>query len=1084
MSGTITSYAGLLDAVRSLPRPGQGRIRVFRGQNHDYPAMTPTALRRPGGADVIWPLYASKLAGELVQREDETHGFAGDDLDTALLWVWAIKQHYGPGTEFLDVTHSVGVAAWFALHRMQVGEIQSIYGPPGPFDPETDSVGVHAFVRHLRFEEAPAYLYVIDAVIGSTAGDRTHGTLFDLARAPTAFSSSARIRVQQACLVYADANVDGGDLSSLFVPGTPLRIAWPLEGWPEANWSTNQIFPPTRHDDWYARFVSIPLAPSLRKSRVQTVFDHPIAVTLYQPQGAGEEADRALFEDLTNRFVVQRPALLYPYTVKAIARREFDTADALWLRFASATPLLLEGPMMTTLPPVGRLNLSLLPFGLADAAQARDFVSGESAGPVSLRNVFIEVSALDATGWESFERGRPDVNLVRAIWLVNEDNRFFLTVFMHSVAQDDFIVGPVEIAYEVGDDRSARFSIRGRAGLKPLADIPDVERWFAKAVAFVRSLSPRWKLSPFAQLQVGDPDGKVASVARLEWALGEIVSLRSLPGPISSYCVLRQWESDEPFYGDVRPASPVTQGGIRVEGEPYAQRKPGELLELVEAELAARNQQPPPVAAVGTDRPGVSRESPESVRVAEANVHSLRERASQNPALLPLLADGLTKLGDVYNQRGFVAQAVSAAEEAAGLGRTFAAGSAVLANLLTNLGACYGDAGRAADAVSPLEEAVSIYRELAASDTSVLAGLAVALTNLGNVYSATGQESRSLAPSEEAVRIDRELAATNRAFRSALAGALSNLGGRYRDVGQSEHALASTEEAAGIYRELVNADGQFAAELASTLGNLSICYREARRGAESVAAGEEAVDVYRGLTARNPAFAQALHGELSDLGNLYMEVGTRARAIELSEAAVGVFRELAGVKATFAPQLARALNNLGIRYSELGRMAEAVAPTEESVRIRRQLAADDNRLLPDLARSLDNLGNRYSEVERHGDALAPAEEAVAIYRKLIGSDTSITARLAIALNNLSNRYSAVGRDAEAVRPAEEAVAIFTDLAVADASLLGNLPLPLHNLGDRYRRAGRAGDIERVWQGTLNRFDDPRAKAFLVSYRDM
>ena len=1032
---------------------------------------------------MIWPLYVSKVASGLVDRAGDARGFVGDDLDTVLLWVRAIKQHYGPGTEFLDVTHSVGLAAWFALHRMQAGEIQSVYGPPGAFDPETDTVGVHALVRHVRFDEAAAYLYAIDAVIGTTVGDREHGTLFDLARAPAAFSSSPRIRAQQACLVYADVDVDGGDLSSLFVPGTPLRVAWPLEGWPEANWSTNQIFPPTRDDEWYAKFVSIPLAPSLRKSKVQTVFDHPITVTLYQPEGAGGAEDRALFDDLMNRFVVQRPALLYPHTMKAIASREFDTTSPLWQRFAEATPLLLEGPMMTTIPPVDRLNLGLLPFGLAAAAPARDFVSGESAGQVSLRNVFIEVSALDATGWETFERDRPAVEIVRGIWLVTDNNRFFLTVFMHSIAQGDYIAGPVEVTYDMGDDRSARFSIPAEAGQKPLADIPPVERWFAKALAFVRSLSPRWKLSAFAQLQVGDPSERVKSIARLEWALGEIVSLRSLPGPISSYCVLRQWDSDEPFYGDVGPASPVTQAGIDVEGEPYAKQKPGELLERVEAELAARDERPPPVAAGGTHRASADEESRERVRVAEANVRSLRARASHDPGLLPSLAASLTELGNAYDQQGLVAEAASAAEEAAGLGRTFAAGSAVLASLLSNLGACYGDAGRAAEAVSPLEEAVSIYRPLAASDTSVVPDLAIALTNLGNVYSATGQEARSLAPSEEAVRLDRELAATDPVYREALARALGNLGGRYRDVGRLGDALASTEEAAGIYRELGSVGGDFTAELAAALRNLSICYREARRDAEAVAASEEAVDLYRGLAARNLAFAQVLHGELSVLGNLYLEVGTRAHAIELSEAAISVFRELVGVKASYVPQLARALNNLGIRYSEHGRTAEAIAPTEESVRIRRQLATDDQRLLPDLAKSLDNLGNRYSEVGRHSDALAPAEEAVAIYRGLISTDSSIRASLAIALNNLSNRYSALGRDAKAVTPAEEAVAILTDLAVADASRLGNLPLPLHNLGDRYRRAGRAADIERVWRATLSRFDDPRAKAFLVSHRD-
>ncbi len=118
----------------------------------------------------------------------------------------------------------------------------------------------------------------------------------------------------------------------------------------------------------------------------------------------------------------------------------------------------------------------------------------------------------------------------------------------------------------------------------------------------MRSLSPRWELSAFAQIEVGGESGRVISHSRLEWAPGEVVSLRSLSGPISSYCVLRQWGSDEPFYGDVRIDSPATQGGIRQEGEPYAQVNPRELLEPVQAELAARDQRPPPVGSGRTHR--------------------------------------------------------------------------------------------------------------------------------------------------------------------------------------------------------------------------------------------------------------------------------------------------------------------------------------------------------------------------------------------------------------------------------------------------------------------------------------------------
>jgi FRG domain len=616
MPGIVSSYADLQDAVRSLPPPEPGRVRVFRGQNHDYPTMTPTALRRPDTEDMIWPLYASKLAREIGRTDDYVRqaddylrrhigdDFSGNDLDTSLLWVRAIKQHYGPGTEFLDVTYSVGVAAWFALHKMNAGVMQAVYGPPGPFDPETDCVGVHQLIRHLRFDETPGYLYVLDAIAGTASHgllfEQKHGRLFDLALAPAPFSSSPRIRAQQACLIYADRSVNGGDLVPLFVPGTPLRIAWPLEGCPEVNWSTNHMFPPARDDDWYARFVSVPLAPNLAKSRARVVFDHPIAVTLYMPDGAGGAEDRALLDDLTSRFVTLRPSHLYAQTVKLISHGELAPEDPLWGRFADATALLLEGPMMTTIPPVSWLNLGLLPFGLADTAPARDFVSGDPAGEVSLRNVFIEISALDASVWESFESDQHVVELVRGLWLIRDDDGFFLTMFMYDTVHGDYIAGPFEISYDVTEDGSASFSIRSGESPTPLADMPDLERWFSKALAFVRSLSPRWKLSPSPQHVVGIED-ELFSLARLEWALGEIMSLRSLSEPLSSYHVLRQWGSDEPFYGDVGPASPAVAEGIEVRDVKYAQVKPRELLGRVEAELAARDQRPPPVSAGRTN---------------------------------------------------------------------------------------------------------------------------------------------------------------------------------------------------------------------------------------------------------------------------------------------------------------------------------------------------------------------------------------------------------------------------------------------------------------------------------------------------
>jgi hypothetical protein len=498
-----------------------------------------------------------------------------------LLWVRAIKQHYGPGTEFLDVTHSVGMAAWFALHALQPEQIRVPIAPPEDTSPFAKVVGLQTFMRHTLFK-GPGALYAIDAIAGSSHKDLAHGMLFDLALAPPQFSSSARIRAQQACLVFANRTVDGGDLASFVVPGTPLQIRWPLDGCPELRWPTNQVFPAPREDDWYARFVSIPLAPNLEASQSETVLDHPIKLTLYIPQGAGEAEDMAHVQDLLERFRMPAPPLLYP----KLAGMKLPA----WRGLENATRLYLEGPILQTRPPLTMTNIAMLASGLTATTAAVDYVTGEQAGDVSLENVYMEVSVLDEPYWEAFNRERPAISIVRALWLVRDGDRFTLTRFMQDIATDDQLVfGPAEIVF----DRKTE-SYRGRGAAKgapwrPLAhpELHQLDYYFAIALGLVRSLCPVWKASAWPSLII--PDGKrMTTVVALEWAGGEILSLRGLSGPISSYYALRKWGTDEPFYGVVEPGSPAFGELVEVGGRQFAKMRPSEISKAFASALKTR----------------------------------------------------------------------------------------------------------------------------------------------------------------------------------------------------------------------------------------------------------------------------------------------------------------------------------------------------------------------------------------------------------------------------------------------------------------------------------------------------------------
>jgi hypothetical protein len=581
----ITSYGELLATLEGLPPPAPGHIRVFRGQNRDFGAMKPTALRGIRDAEQVWRFYSHQLANALAPDAST------QDLDLVMLWLRAIKQHYGPGTEFLDVTHSPGIAAWFALHAVEYETAEVAYGPPGPFNPHTDVIGVHHLVKHVPYEQ-PAVLYVIDALVGSTSGDLEHGRVFDLAQAPEPFSTSPRITAQQGCLVYADRNVDHGDLASFYVPGTPLRIGRPLDGCAEVTALPSGIFPDVAADEWYRRFVSIPLAPALEKSQSATVYDHPINVSLYLPQTASHELDHASLDNLTQRFVVQRPPLLYA-SLLASGGPDVTQIPALADRFTTATPFLIEGPMMTTIAPVERLNLGVLMTDRAASAPRWDVVTGANVEDADLTNVFIDLSSLDAVGWERSE-GDPDFGTIRAMWVVSTDHlSFYLTVFMQS-PHELSTIGPVEVFFHL----VRRDLVMPAAGAPDdcvaLREFADLHRALLKALMLVRTLSPLWKLSANAQFELrsGDTD-RVTSHARIEWALGRIVSLRSLAEPLHLYNALRMWDAPEPYYGDVAMGSPTVDGGIRTEGQPFADIPVEELLQPQTQQQIAAKTLPP-----------------------------------------------------------------------------------------------------------------------------------------------------------------------------------------------------------------------------------------------------------------------------------------------------------------------------------------------------------------------------------------------------------------------------------------------------------------------------------------------------------
>ena len=152
----IADYQGLRRFLLRLDPPPPDHIRVFRGQTRDFGRMLPSGLRgTPLRSEVIFRAYTALLASDVPSPEGD-EGWV--DAETYVVWTRAIAQHYGPGSHYLDVTTSVDVALWFALHEVRTVVSRHCFGPPGPMDARTDTsrpvlfyaqpMNVHQFARN------------------------------------------------------------------------------------------------------------------------------------------------------------------------------------------------------------------------------------------------------------------------------------------------------------------------------------------------------------------------------------------------------------------------------------------------------------------------------------------------------------------------------------------------------------------------------------------------------------------------------------------------------------------------------------------------------------------------------------------------------------------------------------------------------------------------------------------------------------------------------------------------------------------------------------------------------------------------
>lgn len=566
-----TRWSDLCAALAALSPPPPGHVRLYRGQVQDHATLVPTGLRSPRSADDVWLVFASLMAKQVLASE-RAGGRSGLDLVTSVVWAHAIKQHYGPGTEFLDVTHSPAVASWFALHRASVLPGLAVYGGAGPFDPADDAVGRHEFLRFEAQTDAPGWLYVLDVPAPDGPLGTGHGHLVDLAEAPPPLCDSPRIRAQHACLLRADARQHGGDLRRFVVPGTPLPVAWPLAGCDEVTWPSERLFPGVADDTWYRRFVSLPLVPAAASAvelpqapgRQLTTWHQPVPVSLVVP-----DADRRQFEALQGTITTMpRPLLMRANALDHVRRDPALANDPHWARLADATPILLEGPLQSATAAVdsGHWHFGLLFDGIEAVAPVTD-LQGVSRGQASLHNVLIEFSPLEDADWLDWDRpDAPPRDLARALWLRREpDGRWLATLWRQELPQHGtYVIGPFESR---AAPAGGGLELRGqRAGGRWIAaaELDIVARPLIKSLALLRDLSPPPKLAATPSLVAGR-----VRMLPIHPAIGRLVSLAGCGEAVQHHHVLRRMRTDGIYFGGA--GFDEALGGVKVESdEPLA----------------------------------------------------------------------------------------------------------------------------------------------------------------------------------------------------------------------------------------------------------------------------------------------------------------------------------------------------------------------------------------------------------------------------------------------------------------------------------------------------------------------------------
>jgi FRG domain len=539
----FTSLSALQDALQALPSCPPGKTRIFRGQTTDYPTITPASYRNHLEFDGIWRFYSRFLLMDITNENFNTH--LGDkEFQILGLWLEAVAQHYASGSRYLDVTHSIESAAWFALHRGTWITERGVLGPPGPPSP-FDLPSEEKWLQYNR-AEAPGYLYAfdVDSWDGASAIPPDLA-LIDLSRAPEPFRTP-RMLAQMGCLIKA-GNATAQDLRQLRVDGTPLQIAWPMTGSFVVQREVEEMFPLPTVDDWYRRFLSVPMMPEVNAVSGEVVLKRPLPVTLYR----GKTPDY-------NATVSDTEVFLYPPLLHRLLRQPETKpempATNWWQEFSilDATPIVLEAPLLHAFSPAesDNWNHELLLEDISDTVATYSLASKKSCGDTSLLNVLVQFSQLEEVFWEHAATAADTIELRRGLWIRRHNGELVVQLLCQDFP-GTVVKGwaPVVIRLDPEKCRMIFKPIDGSMDWVDLASLPVLAKPVFIALYLLRALSPALKPEAMSALfSLSQQNSGGAEYTYLVSVFADVARLIRVPDPAGAadWFVLRN-DQGEPY---------------------------------------------------------------------------------------------------------------------------------------------------------------------------------------------------------------------------------------------------------------------------------------------------------------------------------------------------------------------------------------------------------------------------------------------------------------------------------------------------------------------------------------------------------